>query len=678
MSPAALLGLLGLLLPRASWAQEATAGSGAPALPLLTTAEALEVRFPFFAHTPFGFDATTPAAFATETAARAAGLLEAVGRLPGLDGGALVALVAPWVALVVLIAAAVVADVRARRLGARIADLVAERIAHRHVGEIVLARAGVGATAAALVPIAVLGLLAIPVELAPTDARVALRDMAGYFGVYRVLRAILGEFLDGRFLTVEQDQARHLHRSATLMLRIVLGAALATRALDVLHYSDPVIALARTTFRGSMAVLSLTLLRLRGPIVALLPRDGSAAWIQIRAALERVLLWALLASTILLGVWTAGFEHAARTLLVRSWALIGLLVVGGLVRRSFDRRASELRAADKSLQASLLRQVDQFARSCMNAGFAVAVLALLGLLRPLTQLLDAVRITIGTTHVSLLNVTLALVTVALGVLLSRVLRAALSAFVYPWLEFDEGAEYAANTAVAYATVVVAGIAGLVQLGIDFSAIAVFAGALGVGIGFGLQDFAKNLLGGFVLLFGRSIEKGDLVSVGDQPPGYVQAITARAVRLVTRDNIELVIPTAQIISSPLTNWTHSDPMVRLHIPVGVTYEADPHVVREALIEAAGRFPDCASHLPADVWLVSFGDSSVNFELLIWIDARRITPEAAHGRVLFHVWDVLKERGIEIPFPQRDLHVKSVALPARVEAALSRLSAGEGKP
>jgi small-conductance mechanosensitive channel len=199
---------------------------------------------------------------------------------------------------------------------------------------------------------------------------------------------------------------------------------------------------------------------------------------------------------------------------------------------------------------------------------------------------------------------------------------------------------------------------VITLGVDLAAMAVFAGALGVGIGFGLQDFAKNLISGLVLLFGRVLEKGDLVTINDTHTGNVEEIAGRMVRIRTRDNTDMVVPASEVVGSALINWTHGDPRVRLHIPVGVSYSSDVNLVREALMAAAAAYPMALKTPVPDVWFVEFGDSALNFELLIWVNAVVCDPRHVKGTINFYIWDELTERNIEIPFPQHDLHIRSV--------------------
>jgi small-conductance mechanosensitive channel len=169
------------------------------------------------------------------------------------------------------------------------------------------------------------------------------------------------------------------------------------------------------------------------------------------------------------------------------------------------------------------------------------------------------------------------------------------------------------------------------------------------------------------LFGRAVKKGDWITAGERF-GQVQTVGARSITLRTNDNVELLVPTADIVNATIINWTHSSPTVRVRVRVGASYNAQPRTVREALLAAAAE-SDTVLHLPAPrVWLVGFGDSSVDYDLLVWVNIKRVPLDSLKGELYFVIWDKLAEAGIEIPFPQRDIHIRSaVAVPIEQEPA-----------
>ena len=194
-----------------------------------------------------------------------------------------------------------------------------------------------------------------------------------------------------------------------------------------------------------------------------------------------------------------------------------------------------------------------------------------------------------------------------------------------------------------------------------------SGAVGVGIGFGLQKVVSNLVSGIIILMDRSIKPGDVISLGETF-GWINALGARYVSVVTRDGKEYLIPNEDLITSQVVNWSHSNRFVRLDIHFGTSYDDDPHEVRRIAIEATkavsrvldgpGRTPVCH--------IVGFGDSSVDYILRFWIDDPTGGLTNIRGNVFLALWDAFKKNGISIPFPQREVRVLKDPLPVALEA------------
>ena len=194
------------------------------------------------------------------------------------------------------------------------------------------------------------------------------------------------------------------------------------------------------------------------------------------------------------------------------------------------------------------------------------------------------------------------------------------------------------------------------LGIDLTVLAVFGGAVGIGIGFGLQKIAANFISGLILLLEKSIEIDDLVELSDGTYGFVRHIGARYTLVETFDGKEIMIPNEDFIINPVTNWTFSDTKRRLPIPVGVSYGSDIEKAWELILESAREHPKCIDDPEPVCYLQEFGDSSVNFLLHFWIDNETESGHGPQSEVMFSIWRKFKEHDIEIPFPQRDLHIK----------------------
>ncbi|MGI8958149.1 MAG: mechanosensitive ion channel family protein [Chthoniobacterales bacterium] len=227
---------------------------------------------------------------------------------------------------------------------------------------------------------------------------------------------------------------------------------------------------------------------------------------------------------------------------------------------------------------------------------------------------------------------------------------------------DRSLQYAISQLASNVVLVVGVFIVLQNTGIHLEALTVFAGAVGVGIGFGLQNITSNFISGLVILAERPITIGDRVEVGGVT-GQVQKINARSTVIVTNDNITTIVPNQKFIDSPVTNWTYGDKRVRFRIPVGVAYGSDVELVRKKLIEAGEDDPHTLDDPAPSVFFVGFGDSSLNFELVAWSDEMSHRPARYRSDLNFAIHRKLQEGGIEIPFPQRDLNIRSGVL--RVE-------------
>ncbi|CAN5169081.1 mechanosensitive ion channel [soil metagenome] len=223
--------------------------------------------------------------------------------------------------------------------------------------------------------------------------------------------------------------------------------------------------------------------------------------------------------------------------------------------------------------------------------------------------------------------------------------------------------YLLSRLARYAVWIIGTIVGLNHLGVDFSSLALLGGALGVGIGFGLQNIFSNFMSGIIILLERSLKVGDFVDLASGVRGHVVEIGMRYTRITTNDHIDILVPNSEFINGRVTNWTLDDSARRMHVPFGVAYGTAKESVREACQAAASRIDGVitdAGRQP-DAWLISYGDSAVNYELVFWVGRALCThPASCHARMMWALDDELAARNIEIPFPQRDLHVRSGTL------------------
>ena len=254
--------------------------------------------------------------------------------------------------------------------------------------------------------------------------------------------------------------------------------------------------------------------------------------------------------------------------------------------------------------------------------------------------------------------------VLLGLLASRT-RVLVSSVLERRPHLEPGQRYAIERASGYVVFVLGCMIGIQSAGINLSSLAVVGGALGLGIGLGLQDSANNFLSGLILLLERPIKVGDRVEVGSLD-GDVVRIGSRATWIRTNANIMVIVPNSEFITSQVVNWTATDRQVRFTLQLGVSYSANPVEVKEALLEVARRNPDVLNVPAPDVLFKDFGDSSLDFQLRVWTITQVRTPNILRSDLYFAIFEELGRRGIEIPFPQRDLHIRSADIPLRIES------------
>lgn len=206
-------------------------------------------------------------------------------------------------------------------------------------------------------------------------------------------------------------------------------------------------------------------------------------------------------------------------------------------------------------------------------------------------------------------------------------------------------------------IIVALLVAMSGLGIDLTAFTVLSGAVGVGLGFGLQKVVSNFISGIIILLDESIKPGDTISLGETF-GWIRQLRARFVSVVTRDGREFLIPNEDFITREVINWSFSDQYVRLDVPFGVSYDSDPHEVSRLAIEAAGAVDrvDSLRHPPV-CWLTAFGDSSLDFLLRFWIKDPQRGLTNIRGKVLLNLWDIFKENNVAIPYPHREVIMKT---------------------
>jgi small-conductance mechanosensitive channel len=305
----------------------------------------------------------------------------------------------------------------------------------------------------------------------------------------------------------------------------------------------------------------------------------------------------------------------------------------------------------------------------------LAALKIFGILEPIVDALRSVighDFVIGNFAISVGDLLAFGIALYLGVLISRFLRFVLQEDFYPRMRLPRGVPSTISMMVNYGVITIAFLIALAAAGFELGKLAIVAGALSVGIGFGLQAIVNNFVAGLILAFERPVQVGDTIEVGALL-GRVTRIGVRASTLRTYDGSEVIVPNSEFISGQVVNWTLSDVTKRQHVPVGVAYGSDPEQVIRLLVEVAKNNPLVLPEPEPFVIFQGFGDSSLNFELRAWCafnDGLTVLTQLNIG-----INRTLAEHGIEIPFPQRDLHLRSVD--SEAGSALAGTGRGPGR-
>ena len=289
--------------------------------------------------------------------------------------------------------------------------------------------------------------------------------------------------------------------------------------------------------------------------------------------------------------------------------------------------------------------------------WVVVALYLLDWLPAVTKAMDSFAFKLGATRISVLSIfnfiILSAVLFTLAMWLSNYVERRISTSKHLNASLQVGvAKFLKFFLIALAILV-----ALDAVGINLTALTVFGGALGVGLGFGLQRITSNFISGFILLFDRSIKPGDVISIGDKF-GWVQELRARYIVVMDRDGVETLIPNENLVTTDVINWSYSNPNVRLKIPVSVSYGDDPELALKLLGEAADQNSRVLKDPPAVGRLMEFGDNGIQLELRIWISDPQNGISNVRSDLNLAIWRLFKQAGITIPFPQRDVYVKTL--------------------
>lgn len=279
----------------------------------------------------------------------------------------------------------------------------------------------------------------------------------------------------------------------------------------------------------------------------------------------------------------------------------------------------------------------------------------------MNDLLDIKVVNTSSIVISIADVAAASISIVITFLLIRAVHSALDIYAERRHDVDMSVVYSVKRIVHYVLSVIGLIVALSLLGFNLDNLAIVAGALGVGIGFGMQNVVNNFVSGIIMLFERSLKVGDFVELVSGLRGEVIAIRIRSTVVRTPDNIEVIIPNSDFVSGQVTNWTLSSAVCRLRIPFGVAYGSDKALVERLVLEVVNgnefTLPEAPGHA-TNVWMTGFGESSLDFVLGVWVRRDAVWRQSdAVSSYLKAIDDVFRANHIEVPFPQRDLHLRS---------------------
>ena len=296
-----------------------------------------------------------------------------------------------------------------------------------------------------------------------------------------------------------------------------------------------------------------------------------------------------------------------------------------------------------------------FVRTIVRYGaWTYVTLAILNLQDEAAAVLDGIGFDLGEVRISLLVLMQAVLIIIALVIGARMLTQGAAARIRSNEDISPSMQVLVVKFLQVALYGAAIFIGLRLTGVDLTGLAVLSGAIGVGLGFGLQKVVSNLVSGVIILLDKSIKPGDVISLGDTF-GWIETLGARYASVVTRDGKEYLIPNEDLITNQVVNWSHSNEFVRLDIYFGTAYGDDPHLVRKVAVQAAQGVKRVLTTKPAVCHIVGFGDSSVDYILRFWIADPTEGLTNIRGNVYLALWDAFKEHGISIPFPQREVRM-----------------------
>jgi small-conductance mechanosensitive channel len=522
---------------------------------------------------------------------------------------------------------------------------------------------GIRVVVSALIPLLLLGTFVL-INAMITYSAVwfqLIGRLLGFWAAGALLLRLLKESLTRDLFKGTAQYGRTIYRWARLASLYAIFGIAAYWTAEVFEIREDVLALLRFAISVSVIVVLLIMHLNKKAFMSLLPEMPIQSYMWFRKFLGRYYFPLLLVSFLAALLWCFGYRSFGRLVLIKIWftgaAFMVIMLLLNFLKRYLDNWYGRLDRTDEDARmfVGALRSILKYATVVATL---IIVLNMLGLLNPLQRIMSFPIFQLSDTTVTFWLIIKAILILLTIVYVSRLAQSYFDYKVYPSFGIDPGLGYALNTVFKYSALGIGFLIALNILGINLQFLLVFAGAIGIGVGLGLQNMAANVISGFSIIFGGKIRKGDWIQV-EGMMGQVTDIYLRATKVRTRDNIEYLVPNSNMIANTMVNFTLSSPLIRIDLPVGVSYNADPRQVEKILVAAAESEPLVEkTHRPV-VRFVQYADNSINFELLVWIDVRKTPRRRIRSNLYFVIFEELAKAGIEIPFPQRDLHIRSQA-------------------
>ena len=289
--------------------------------------------------------------------------------------------------------------------------------------------------------------------------------------------------------------------------------------------------------------------------------------------------------------------------------------------------------------------------------WVVVALYLLDLLSPIRESMQSVGFKLGQGQITLLSIVESILYIAIFFTFALWFASTVERYLRASTILNASLKVALAKFIKFLVITFAILIGLDTAGIDLTALAVFGGALGVGLGFGLQRITSNFISGFILLFDKSIKPGDVISIGDKF-GWVQELRARYIVVRDRDGVDTLIPNENLVTTDVINWSYSDRNVRLKCPISISYNDDPEQAMQLMVEAAQITSRVLSDPAPVARLLKFGDNGIELECRVWINDPQQGINNVRSELNLNMWRKFREAGITIPFPQRDVYIRTM--------------------